>query len=587
MTTVTSLTADRMLAIEAASVVDGDVIGGNLILTKHDGSQINAGPVTGPTGPQGPQGALLPVISGVPVLDVGVINQIRAGRQLTAADFTNMGLSAPAGLWNLSDLSDVSGNGRNLLNKGAVPFDVGINGTAATAAKFSGSTAQALYIPDTGAADPFRIKTGSFGCWLRSAKINTRQDTLIKSNAATNFSYGISVGGNNMALLFMSISGPDTQPPNGLTLYGVSNVVDDRWHFVIGTYDGTTARIYIDGILENAAALNGALFSSPAPLNIGAIGADGSTAAAAQHYGRIDEAFITNDVLSEDQIRNLYCVKIPHTLADVPSRVSLNVHRRRKGATLVAADFPTQPLRLYNFSGGSLGDEGSNGVAVISGGCLSVSGPDGSNGNAFNFNGTTQTLAATDTGLPSVLATRSYGAWFKTSTVNVNAWIIGIGATPGTNDMGLWINTANNIISLTPGDNITGSFICDGQWHHVVVTEDNAAIDGVKRKMYVDGRLTGISTVLGSVVLGGTNHFRIGSRCDGSGVFNGQIDGVFVCDYALTAERIAQLYAKGSQTLASSPKNPGDHVEAMSTTSLLATFDTLESQHTIDLGVEP
>ena len=33
MATVTGLTADRMLAIEAASVVDGDVVGDNLILT--------------------------------------------------------------------------------------------------------------------------------------------------------------------------------------------------------------------------------------------------------------------------------------------------------------------------------------------------------------------------------------------------------------------------------------------------------------------------------------------------------------------------------------------------------------------------
>ena len=125
MTTVTSLTADRMLAIEAASVVDGDVIGGNLILTKHDGSQINAGPVTGPQGPQGPVGSDLAVLSAIPVLDVGLANQIRAGRQLGPADFGNIGLSAPLGLWNLSDLSDVSGNGRNLLNKGAVPFACG------------------------------------------------------------------------------------------------------------------------------------------------------------------------------------------------------------------------------------------------------------------------------------------------------------------------------------------------------------------------------------------------------------------------------------------------------------------------------
>ena len=44
MATVTGLTAARMLEIEAASVVDGEVdASGHLILTKHDGSEIDAG----------------------------------------------------------------------------------------------------------------------------------------------------------------------------------------------------------------------------------------------------------------------------------------------------------------------------------------------------------------------------------------------------------------------------------------------------------------------------------------------------------------------------------------------------------------
>lgn len=64
MTTVTGLTAQRMQEIEAASVVDGDVVGGSLILTKHDGTQINAGPVTGPAGPQGPAGVAAAPIPG-------------------------------------------------------------------------------------------------------------------------------------------------------------------------------------------------------------------------------------------------------------------------------------------------------------------------------------------------------------------------------------------------------------------------------------------------------------------------------------------------------------------------------------------
>lgn len=56
MATVNGLTKERMLAIEAASVVDGDVVGDNLVLTRHDGSTIVAGSVRGPQGNPGTNG---------------------------------------------------------------------------------------------------------------------------------------------------------------------------------------------------------------------------------------------------------------------------------------------------------------------------------------------------------------------------------------------------------------------------------------------------------------------------------------------------------------------------------------------------
>jgi hypothetical protein len=56
MATINGLTAERMLEIEGASVVGGEVVDDNLILNKHDGTTINAGPVTGPEGPPGPPG---------------------------------------------------------------------------------------------------------------------------------------------------------------------------------------------------------------------------------------------------------------------------------------------------------------------------------------------------------------------------------------------------------------------------------------------------------------------------------------------------------------------------------------------------
>lgn len=58
MATVTGYTAAKMQEIEGASIVNGSVVDGDLILYKQNGTPINAGPVTGPQGIQGPDGDL-------------------------------------------------------------------------------------------------------------------------------------------------------------------------------------------------------------------------------------------------------------------------------------------------------------------------------------------------------------------------------------------------------------------------------------------------------------------------------------------------------------------------------------------------
>lgn len=56
ITTITGLTAQRMIQIEQASVVSGRVEGDNLILTTKGGQPITAGNVRGPKGDMGPYG---------------------------------------------------------------------------------------------------------------------------------------------------------------------------------------------------------------------------------------------------------------------------------------------------------------------------------------------------------------------------------------------------------------------------------------------------------------------------------------------------------------------------------------------------
>jgi Concanavalin A-like lectin/glucanases superfamily len=517
-------------------------------------------------------------VTAAPVLDVGVQGQLRAGRQLAVNDFTMLGLSAPIALWNLSDLTDASGNGRALSNKGAVPFGPGINGLSSTAAVFAGSTGQALYISDTGASDPFRIKTGSWGCWVRTAKTGTQQFLVAKwAPTDATAAWGLVINTGNTAATDVD-SGT-----GGVAATGVTTVTDDRWHFIVGTHDGTTVRLYVDGVLDAAAA---AAFTcnpgSAVPVNVGAFLADGATAASAPHYGRIDEAFVTADVLSEDQIRALYCARIAHGYPVTPTVVNLGVRRARKGGPFAVTDFPTQPLRLYNFTAGALSDGGSNGQTLTNnGGATVVQGAGGAQGGAFNFVGaSSQSLSATDSGLPGGTAVRSYGCWFKTTdATNTTHGVIGWA---GASTELLYVNSGT-LDAACNGDFIQGPYVSDGQWHLAILVEDPAAGDGVKRKMYIDGRLAGSSTVLNSIALSGT--FRIGANSDGTNPFTGQVDGVFVCGYALTQDQISTLYAKGSMAMTPSPKNTGDHLELIDATNLYAVFDGLDTQNTIDLAV--
>lgn len=56
MASVNGFTAERMQAIEDETIVSAAVVGGHLILTRHDTVTVDAGPVIGPAGPTGAAG---------------------------------------------------------------------------------------------------------------------------------------------------------------------------------------------------------------------------------------------------------------------------------------------------------------------------------------------------------------------------------------------------------------------------------------------------------------------------------------------------------------------------------------------------
>lgn len=527
------------------------------------------------------------------VRDVGDVGQIRAGRPLTVADFTGIGLATPLLLANLTTLAGAGsnlGSGGNLTNKGAVVTAPGIRGAAGEAAQFAGSTAQALYITDTGAADPFRIRTGSWGSWFRAAKRGVGQGLISKwPSVAGQRVFYVELSINNALTGYISTTGSDVP-----AAAGVSDVCDDRWHFVVVSYDGTRIRMYLDGAPEgSSAAVAGSMFSGSGPFNIGGSAADAATATSLPMYGRVDEAFLLSDVLSDDQVRYLYCASLAHIMPVTPKRLWLGVRRQKRGGPLVIGDFPSTPSRLYNFTAGAVANEASdaNGAAGSTATLLpnpgtgviaDIAGPDGKAASAKNFSGAHTGLSATDAGLPAALTPRSYGIWLK--TVGANASVVGWGTTT-TGGAEMKYQTTGGILAQSGADTIVGPRVDDGLWHHVFVVEDNAAADGVKRKLYLDGRVVGGSTVMNTITLAGANRFRIGAAPDGTAPFTGQLARPSVFSGALTSDQVRALYNKGSQALGYSPKAGEDHVEEFEPVRGLVVFDALEACDLVDLAV--
>jgi hypothetical protein len=514
---------------------------------------------------------------------VGQSGQRRAGRQLALADFSTLcGLpTTPVGLFNLGSTANL-GTGGALTNKGSVTFNVGVEGVGSTAAQFTGATAQSLYISDTGAADPFRILTGSWGAWSKTARRGLIQCIMSKSNNAA------SAAGTAYTLNANSAGQANVQVSNGTVMTTIvstiSDVCDDRWHHIVATFDGTALRLYVDGVLEQVGNTQIVIQSLAAPFNIGSQGTDGATTGVSPHDGRVDEAFVTPDVLTPDQIRLLYAAKVPHGSVATPARASMSIRRKRRGANWVVSDFPgSAPWRL--FDGGSQIDLGGVGTNLqTNNGAPFVAGSDGKGSGGYSFNGTNQSISSSDASMPSGTTARSYGLWLKTSSLTAGT-IMGWG-TITTADARLTMTAAGLVEARSAGDVMTGTFISDGTWHFVVVTEDNTPVDGYKRKLYVDGRSMATSLTLNSITLGGAGSFRIGGAPDSTNFWAGQVGPSFVMSgVALTQEQIALLYQKSSGGMPTSPVQVNEYIEAMDATNVYFIGDRIESHAAVDLAV--
>jgi hypothetical protein len=138
-------------------------------------------------------------------------------------------------------------------------------------------------------------------------------------------SKGRAIGINNTWILGYSKGSSSSQPrwpakpgpypvvfhvggsPRDALLRSKTKIATEKWYHLVGTYDGTTSCLYINGKLDVDMAKKSKVRSDNAPILIGGSNLSGATFG--NHFtvdGTIDEVRIYNRALSKDEVRRLY-----------------------------------------------------------------------------------------------------------------------------------------------------------------------------------------------------------------------------------------------------------------------------------------
>ena len=418
----------------------------------------------------------------------------------------------------------------------------------ATAAAFNGTTSM-VTASDTPGLEFDRTDPFSVEAWVKTT--STAQQAVVSTLGSTGsdpgWEVGISGGKLYLALLHAW--------PNAIDVAGSLDVADGNWHHVVATYDGSSAaagvHFYVDGAAD------------PGPNVVFADGLTGSTITDApvtigSGNGRVPFAGDLADVA-------VYPVLLPAAAAAAHHSAAGQTSAAVSGPVLYAtpypraidADTPTAFWRLDDTSGSTAVDAFGTSPGTYSAGVtLGQPGPlTADPATVAGFNGTSGTVSVPDAPALRMAAAQPFSveSWVKTASTAQQAIASKlVNASPYEGwEVGLYQGKPYlALINSYPGtaiDEVGGTVIADGTWHHLVVTYDGSGkAAGVH--FFIDGHPDVAGTDYDDTLAGPTSAtvpLSIGSRAGATFFWSGQLADVAVYRHALTSTAAATHYLAG------------------------------------------
>ncbi len=329
--------------------------------------------------------------------------------------------------------------------------------------------------------------------------------------------------------------------------YSTTNVLDNNWHFVTGTLDGSDLKIYVDGILEGFLPYSGTPAGNIRSVNIGASWGGGTFNRF--FNGLIDEVDIYNRALSASEIQSIYNAGSAGTCQPPPPS---------------CANPPSGLVSWWPGDGNANDIQDGNNGATQNGATFAT----GKVGQAFSLDGVDDYVEVPDS--PSLTPPSSsitLEAWVKPDAVNGNyviiskynsnnpsvngvSWYLGLDTIIGPGHLRFAIYQ-NPAVSIARTIDTNNPVLSAGVWQHVAATFDLATQE---MKIYVNGvevpnTLDPTSSIMTSIADSNTP-VRIGVAVHVAGNFanfwDGLIDEAGIYNRALSASEIQSIYNAGS-----------------------------------------
>ena len=203
----------------------------------------------------------------------------------------HLGATTPGG----STLSpnDSTSNAANASNSGSCPTapTFTASGQIDGAGVFGTASAQnACYILPTSGSLATSYSTVTVSSWVNFAGLPVGGDfnSIIFDTWSVNTHNGWNLYADNGDFIFgVSRASPQTQ----FNADYVSTTATNTWYYMVGTYDGTTARLYVNGVQQATSTISGLTFSSPVNIQMGGAGGP-------DNKGDIDETRVSKTVNS-------------------------------------------------------------------------------------------------------------------------------------------------------------------------------------------------------------------------------------------------------------------------------------------------